>query len=49
MLGVAASLFFTSSRILMMAYPSANVERGFSWFYNAPLWADIAAPLIGGF
>jgi MFS family permease len=49
MLGVAASLFFTSSRILMMAYPSANVERGFSWFYNAPLWADIVAPLIGGF
>lgn len=49
MLGVSASLFFTSSRILLMAYPAANVERGFSWFYNAPFWADVLAPAIGGF
>ncbi len=49
MLGVAASLFFTSTRILLMAYPAANVERGFSWFYNAPFWADVAAPVLGGF
>jgi len=48
MLGVSASLFFTGSRILLMAYPSANVERGFSWFYNAPFWADAIAPAIGG-
>ncbi len=49
MLGVSASLFFTSCRILLMSYPAANVERGFSWFYNAPFWADVAAPLLGGF
>jgi MFS family permease len=48
MLGVAASLFFTSSRILLIAYPAANIERGFSWFYNAPFWADALAPVIGG-
>ena len=48
MLGVSASLFFTSSRILLMAYPLRNVEHGFSWFYNAPFWADIAAPALGG-
>ncbi|MFA6376607.1 MAG: MFS transporter [Candidatus Paceibacterota bacterium] len=49
MLGVSASLFFTSSRILLMAYPAANMERGFSWFYNAPFWADVFASAIGGF
>jgi len=48
-LGVSASLFFTSSRILLMAYPMRNIEHGFSWFYNAPFWADIAAPVLGGF
>jgi len=48
-LGVAASLFFTSSRILLISYPAANIERGFSWFYNAPFWADALAPVIGGF
>jgi len=32
-----------------MAYPLRNIEHGFSWFYNAPIWADIAAPVIGGF
>ncbi len=49
MLGVAASLFFTSTRVLLMAYPAANIERGFSWFYNAPFWADAVAPVLGGF
>ncbi len=48
-LGVAASLFFTSCRILLMAYPLRNIEHGFSWFYNAPFWADVAAPVLGGF
>ena len=32
-----------------MANPAANIERGFSWFYNAPFWADVISPLIGGF
>ena len=48
-LGVSASLFFTSCRILLMAYPLRNIEHGFSWFYNAPIWADAIAPIIGGF
>ncbi len=48
-LGVSASLFFTSCRILLMAYPLRNIEHGFSWFYNAPIWADAIAPVIGGF
>jgi MFS family permease len=48
MLGISAALFFTSCRILLMSYPPANIERGFSWFYNANFWADIAAPIMGG-
>jgi MFS family permease len=48
-LGLSAALFFTSSRILLMGYPMRNVERGFSWFYNAPNWADIVAPAVGAF
>lgn len=46
-LGISAALFFTSARFLMMVYPMKNVERGFSWFYNAPNWADAAAQAIG--
>jgi|GEM_PF-683697 len=46
-LGISAALFFTSSRFLLMSHPAKNVERGFSWFYNAPVWADIAAPAAG--
>ncbi len=48
-LGVSASLFFTSCRIFLMAYPLRNIEHGFSWFYNAPIWADVLAPVLGGF
>lgn len=47
LLGVSASLFFTASRVMMMSFPMANSERGFSWFYNAPLWADALAPFLG--
>lgn len=47
LLGVAASLFFTSTRILLMAYPMKNAEHGFSWFYSAPYWADCVAPAVG--
>ena len=49
MLGVSASLFFTSSRILLIDHPLKIVERGFSWFYNAPIWADMVAPVIGAY
>ena len=48
-LGLSAALFFTSARILLMEHPMRNVERGFSWFYNAPNWADIVAPAVGAF
>jgi MFS family permease len=48
LLGVSASLFFTASRVLLMSFSMSNSERGFSWFYNAPLWADAIAPLLGG-
>ena len=48
-LGVSASMFFTASRILLMAFPQQNIERGMSWFYSAPFWADAIAPAIGGF
>lgn len=47
LLGISASLFFTASRVMLMSFPMANSERGFSWFYNAPLWADALAPFLG--
>jgi len=46
-LGLSAAFFFTASRALLMANPGANAERGFSWFYNAPYWAGVAAPAAG--
>jgi MFS family permease len=49
MLGVSAALFFTASRILLVGHPLKIVERGFSWFYNAPIWADMVAPAIGAY
>ena len=49
MLGISAALFFTAARFLLMEYPMKNVERGFSWFYNAPNWADVIAPGVGAF
>lgn len=47
LLGISASLFFTSSRILLMTVPMRNAEQDFSWFYSAPFWADAVAPAIG--
>jgi MFS family permease len=47
LLGISASLFFTASRVMLMSFPMSNSERGFSWFYNAPLWADALAPFLG--
>ncbi len=47
LLGISASFFFTASRVMLMSFPMANSERGFSWFYNAPLWADALAPFLG--
>lgn len=46
-LGISAALFYTSSRYLLMEYPQKNIEREFSWFYNASIWADVAAPAAG--
>ncbi|MEK7503800.1 MAG: MFS transporter [Patescibacteria group bacterium] len=46
-LGISASLFFVSSRAVMMGLKLENPDRAFAWFYSAPSYADALAPAIG--
>lgn len=47
LLGVSASLFFVSSRAILMGSKLENPDRAFAWFYSAPSYADAVAPAVG--
>jgi len=46
-LGISASLFFVSSRAILMGSHLENPDRAFAWFYSAPSYADAIAPAVG--
>jgi predicted MFS family arabinose efflux permease len=46
-LGLAAALFFTGIRVLLIARGRGDDERNFELFYNAPYWAGALAPALG--
>ena len=46
-LGISASLFFVSSRAILMGSKLENPDRAFAWFYSAPGYTDALAPAIG--
>jgi len=46
-LGISASLFFVSSRAILMGSKLENPDRSFAWYYSAPSYADAIAPAIG--
>lgn len=48
-LGVSASLFFVSSRAILMGSKLEKPDRAFAWFYSAPSYADAVAPAVGAF
>jgi len=47
LLGISASLFFVSMKIILMSSSLENPDRAFGWFYTAPYYADAIAPAIG--
>jgi len=46
-LGISASLFFVSSRAILMGSKLEKPDRAFAWFYSAPSYADAFAPAVG--
>lgn len=48
-LGISASLFFVSSRAILMGSKLESPDRVFAWFYSAPSYADAFAPAVGAF
>lgn len=46
-LGISASLFFTSFRGILMGFPLKKPDRSFGWFYSAPFYASAIAPVVG--
>ncbi len=46
-LGISASLFFVSSRAILMGSKLENPDRAFAWFYSAPSYTDAFAPVVG--
>ena len=47
LLGISASLFFVSSRAILMGSRLENPDRAFAWFYSSPSYADAIAPAVG--
>ncbi|MFH1657567.1 MAG: MFS transporter [bacterium] len=46
-LGISAAFFLVSFRAILIGFPLENYNRAFGWFYSAPSYAAIIAPLIG--
>ncbi len=46
-LGISAALFFVSMRGILIAAPLENPNRAFAWFYSAPFYAAVIAPVVG--
>lgn len=49
LLGISATLFFVSARVILMASSLEKPDRAFAWFYSAAFYADAFAPVIGAF
>ncbi len=49
LLGISASLFFVSSRSILMGFVSKKPDRSFGWFYSAPFYTDVLGPVLGAF
>ena len=47
LLGISAAFFLVSFRAILMGYPLENYNRSFGWFYSAPSYAAVLAPLAG--
>ncbi len=47
LLGISAAFFMVSFRAILMGYPLENYNRSFGWFYSAPSYAAVLAPLVG--
>jgi len=47
MLGISASLFFVSSRSILMGSKLKTPDTSFGWFYSAASYADAFAPAVG--
>lgn len=47
LLGISAAFFMVSFRAILIGSPLENYDRSFGWFYSAPSYAAILAPLIG--
>jgi len=47
MLGISAALFFVSIRVILISSPIKNYNASFGWFYSAPFYANVLAPLAG--
>ena len=47
-LGISASLFFVSSKAVLMGNQLKNNNRSFGWFYSVPFYASATAPVVGG-
>ena len=48
-LGISATLFFVSSRAILMGSELENPDRAFAWFYSASSYSDAIAPAVGAF
>ncbi|MBI1984974.1 MAG: MFS transporter [Candidatus Wildermuthbacteria bacterium] len=49
LLGISASLFFVSSRAILMGFHLEKPDRSFGWFYSAPFYTDVLGPAFGAF
>lgn len=47
LLGFSASLFFVSTRAILMSSPLESHDRSFAWFYSAPSYTSAIAPAVG--
>ncbi|MCK5044694.1 MFS transporter [Candidatus Parcubacteria bacterium] len=47
LLGISAAFFMVSFRAILIGLPLENYNRSFGWFYSAPSYAAVLAPLIG--
>ncbi len=48
-LGISAALFFVSARAILMGLRLRNPDQAFGWFYSAPFYVNVIAPIVGAF
>lgn len=47
LLGISASLFFVSSRSILMGLGEKKPDRSFGWFYSVSFYTDVVGPIAG--